>query len=277
MTTTVDLEDVALDVALSGPEDGTPVLLLHGFPQTSRSWAQVSEHLEPHGFRLVAPDQRGYSPGARPADVAAYTLPTLADDVVRLAAELGLDRFHLVGHDWGACVAWYLAAHRPDLVETLTAVSVPHLAAFGWALAEDADQQQMSRYMQLFRTEGKAEHVLLDDDARRLREMFADGPSADDVDAYVALLADGALTPALNWYRTMDRSFCELPAVRVPTTYVWSDADTALGRAGAERCGRYVDADYRFVVVPGVSHWVPDRAPRELADAIAARVLGTAS
>ncbi|MDO9377528.1 MAG: alpha/beta hydrolase [Nocardioidaceae bacterium] len=274
MTRSIDLGDVTLDVTESGPEDGVPVVLLHGFPQTSRSWAGVRRELEPHGFRLVAPDQRGYSPGARPPSVSDYALPELAADVVALAAALGHERIHLVGHDWGACVAWYLAAHHPDLVRSLTAVSVPHLAAFGWALREDADQQRMSQYMQLFRIEGKAEHVLLGDDARRLREMLADGPSDEDVDAYVAVMAGGAMTPALSWYRAMDRSFGELPPVRIPTTFVWSDADTALGRAGAERCGEHVDADYRFVVLPGVSHWVPDVAPRALADAVAARVQG---
>ncbi|ATQ31719.1 alpha/beta hydrolase [Rhodococcus ruber] len=272
-TTRVTLGDLTFDVHTAGPVDGTPVVLLHGFPETARSWESVAPQLAEAGLRVLAPDQRGYSPGARPDGVAAYTVDLLVGDVVGLLDATGLDRAHLVGHDWGAAVAWQVAAHHPDRITTLTAVSVPHPAAYGWALREDADQQARAAYIKLLRQEGKAEHVLLEDDARRLRAMYGDRVSSESIDEYVRVLSEpGALTATLNWYRAMTREFAELAPVRVPTTYVWSTADSALGRAGAERCGEFVDAPYEFVVLDDVSHWVPEEAPDALAKAILARI-----
>ncbi|WP_432793968.1 alpha/beta fold hydrolase [Rhodococcus ruber] len=272
-TTRVTLGDLTFDVHTAGPVDGTPVVLLHGFPETARSWESVAPQLAEAGLRVLAPDQRGYSPGARPDGVAAYTVDLLVGDVVGLLDATGLDRAHLVGHDWGAAVAWQVAAHHPDRITTLTAVSVPHPAAYGWALREDADQQARAAYIKLLRQEGKAEHVLLEDEARRLRAMYGDRVSSESIDEYVRVLSEpGALTATLNWYRAMTREFAELAPVRVPTTYVWSTADSALGRAGAERCGEFVEAPYEFVVLDDVSHWVPEEAPDALAKAILARI-----
>lgn len=278
MTTWGRRESVAISAGIvdfrqAGDDDGVPVVLLHGFPETSLSWGEVARHLAATGLRLIAPDQRGYSPGARPEGVEHYGVATLADDVVELADALGLDTFHLVGHDWGASVAWVVAAKHPHRLRSLTAVSVPHLAAFGQALRSSPDQQRRSAYMQLFRVPGKAEDVLLADGAARLIGMYQSQVPEADVAAYVELLSEpGALTAALNYYRAMTAEMSRLPAVTVPTTYVWSSGDMALGREGAERCGDFVTADYRFVELPDVTHWIPDQAPAALAEAIVERV-----
>lgn len=265
------------DVRETGPVDGRPVLLLHGFPQTSRSWEAVATRLAAAGCRCLVPDQRGYSPGARPAEVSAYGMDAIVGDAVGLLDALGLDRVDVVGHDWGANVGWLLASWHPARVRTLTAVSVPHPRAYGWAMGHDSEQQQKGSYIKLFLLEGQAEEALLADDARRLRRIFAGGslePAA--IEHYVATLsAPGALTAALNWYRAAfggPRSGPELTAVTVPTTYVWSTADVALARSGAEKCGEYVAADYRFVELDGVSHWVPEQAPDALTEAIRDRL-----
>lgn len=270
--TTVEHDGLTFDIGLAGPEDGEPVLLLHGFPQSGRSWTAVAPRLAAAGLRLLAPDQRGYSPGARPDDVAAYAVPTLADDALAVAAALGHHTVHLVGHDWGASVAWHVAAHHPDRVRSLTALSIPHLAAFGRALATDSEQQRRSAYIGLFREPGKAEAVLLADDARRLREMYEGAVPAADVEAYVSLLSEGGLTPALAWYRAMGRDLGELPPVRVPTTFVWGERDLAVAPAAAEACGEHVDADYRFVRLPDEGHWTPDADPGAVARAVLDRV-----
>ncbi len=271
--TTVEIGVGTLDVRVDGPDDGEPVVLLHGFPQTSLSWGGVAPRLAAAGLRVVAPDQRGYSPGARPTGVQHYTGDALADDVAELADELGLSTFHLVGHDWGASNAWVFATRHAARLRSLTTVSVPHLAAFGEALRTSTDQQERSAYIRLFRVEGKAEGVLLTDGAERLVGMYEGRVSADDVAAYVALLAEpGALTAALDYYRAMSAELSHLPAVTVPTTFVWSSGDRALGRQGAERCGDFVDAPYRFVELDGLSHWIPDEAPAALADAVLAQV-----
>ena len=267
--------DLTFDVRTLGPVDGAPVMLLHGFPETSLSWSAVAPLLAEAGYRVIAPDQRGYSPGARPTDVADYAIEHLVDDVLGLADAFDLGEFHLVGHDWGAAVGWAVAAHHGDRLRTLTAVSVPHLASYNAALRDDTDQQERSAYIGLLRIEGKAEEVLAEDDGRRLRSMYGGKVPPTHVDAYVDLLLQpDALTATISWYRAMTAALADLPSVSVPTTYVWSDGDPAIGRASAEGCEAHVTGPFTFIEMPGVSHWIPEEAPGELADAILTRFRG---
>src|SRR3954470_4392114 len=272
----VDVGDLTFDVRADGPEDGRPVLLLHGFPETSLSWAAVTPLLTTAGMRVYAPDQLGYSPGARPAEVGAYSMPNLAQVTADLMTALDTPQAHVVGHDWGANVAWTLGAWHPDRVLSLTAVSVPHPAAYTVAYRTDPEQKERTGYIRLFWQEGKAEEVLLADGARRLRRMLGSedqtGIPADAIEEYVAVLsAPGALTAALNWYRAMGAGAAVDP-VEVPTTFVWSDGDVAIGRTAAEGCGAHVRGDFRFVPLPGVSHWIPEQAPERLATPILDRI-----
>ncbi|GGG01687.1 epoxide hydrolase [Rhodococcoides trifolii] len=268
----IPLGDLTFDVDTHGPDDGTPVVLLHGWPATSASWNGVVDALAPQKLRLIVPNQRGYSPDARPTAVDDYRLDHLVDDVIGLLDFLKIPAITLVGHDWGSVVAWAVAARHPDRVNSLVTVSVPHPGAYGWALAEDEDQRRRGSYMKLLRQPGKAEDVLLEDDCRRLRAMFDGARDPSIVDAYLPVVGtrDG-LTAGLNWYRAMTKDFANLPAVTVPTTFVWSTGDTAIGRAGVERCHEWVDAEYRFVELDG-SHWVPEDSPREVAAAIVHRI-----
>ncbi|HEX7746822.1 MAG TPA: alpha/beta hydrolase [Micromonosporaceae bacterium] len=268
--TQIAARGLTFDVHVGGPANGEPVLLLHGFPQHSGEWAEVVPVLHAAGLRTYALDQRGYSSGARPPAVEDYRMAECVADALAVLDALRVDAAHVVGHDWGAVVAWSAAAQRPERVRTLTAVSVPHPSAMSHAMATDADQRARSSYMALFRQEGKAERVLLADDGAALRRML----SGARVDEYVApMLRPGALTAALNWYRAMSRGDLGAVApVTVPTTYVWSDGDVAVGATAAKACGAHVTGDYVFVPLAGVSHWVPDEAPRTLADAVLGRV-----
>ncbi|MET8123870.1 alpha/beta fold hydrolase [Micromonospora sp. NPDC005291] len=274
----VDARGFTFEVTTGGPADGVPVLLLHGFPQHSGEWDDVVPALHAGGLRTYALDQRGYSPGARPTAVADYRIPELVADVVAVLDALGLDAVHLVGHDWGAIVAWAVAAQHPDRVRTLTGVSVPHPAAMAHALATDGQQKARSSYIALFRKPGKAEKVLLAWNATALRKLLGGVGDASRVDRYANPMREpGALTVALNWYRAMSRAdLAAVGPVAVPTTYVWSDRDVAIGRTAAEACAANVTGDYRFVQLTGVSHWIPDAAPGLLAEAILARAGGTA-
>ena len=273
----VDVGDLTFEVRVDGPEDGRPVLLLHGFPETSLSWAAVTPLLTAAGLRTYAPDQLGYSPGARPDEVAAYSTPGLAQVTADLMTALDVPRADVVGHDWGANVAWALAGWHPDRVRSLTAVSVPHPAAYTVAYRTDPEQKERSGYIRLFWQPGKAEEVLLADDGRRLRRMLSGGEGesgipAEAIEQYVSVLsAPGALTAALNWYRAMS-SGDRVDPVGVPTTYVWSDGDVAIGRTAAEACANYVSGDYRFVELPGITHWIPEQAPDRLAAVILDRI-----
>lgn len=256
------------DALIDGPADGDLVVLLHGFPESMHEWTDVVPVLAAAGFRVVAPNQRGYSAGARPAGVDAYHVTHLAADVLAIADALGVSTFHLVGHDWGALVAWYVAAHHPDRLRTLSIVSVPHPKPFAEARETDPDQQQRSGYIAGFREPG-AEQFFLADDAALLRAVFAE-VRAEIADAHVRVLGDPrAMTAALSYYRAWDDALDELGPVSVPTLFVWSTDDVALGRVAAERTKDFVTAPYRFEILDGLSHWIPEVAP----DAVAALVV----
>ncbi|MBB1031353.1 alpha/beta hydrolase [Dietzia sp. SLG310A2-38A2] len=267
---TVDIPVGTLDVLEwrpGGPERGT-VLALHGFPESPWEWEAVASLLTQQGLRVVAPAQRGYSTGARPDEVGAYAIEHLSADALAVVDHLGLERVHVLGHDWGASVAWWLAAHHPGRVASLTVVSVPHLSAFARALESDADQQARSAYFALFRQEDKAEEVLLEDGARRLRALFDEHVSDELVARHLEVVGTRAgLTGALNWYRAMRRY--DLPDVSVPTTYLWGEDDPAIGRTGAEATAARMTGDYRFVPLSGMGHWLPEQAP----DVVAGEVL----
>ena len=267
----VPVGGLVFDVAEQGAPDGRPILLLHGFPQIHRAYDGLARILAAADapLRLIAPDQRGYSPGARPADPAAYAMPELAGDLLGLLDAAGVEHVDVVGHDWGALVGWYLAGHHPDRVRTLTAVSVPHPAALAAALGRSTEQREMSDYIKLFRDSDKAARVLLEEDARRLRRLYRPLPESAYAPHLAALGRPEALTAALHWYRAArfgDGS--AVPPVEVPVVFVWSTADAAISRDAAERCVEHVAGPYRFVELEGVSHWVPDEAPAALAAAL---------
>lgn len=272
----ISVGELSFDVTVDGPQDGRPVLLLHGFPQTGRSWDAVRERLVRAGNRVIVPDQRGYSPGALPLGVEAYGMRPIVGDAVGILDALGVSTVDVVGHDWGANVAWCMATWHPDRVRSLTAVAVPHPRAFGWAFRNDPDQQQRSSYILLFWKQDKAEKMLLADDAQRLRAMLAGLPT-ESIEHYVSVLTQpGALTAALNWYRAMNGDeVAEMPPVTASTTYVWSTEDMAVGQAAAQKCGEFVDGSYRFVILDGVSHWIPEHAPDQLTAAILDQLAST--
>jgi pimeloyl-ACP methyl ester carboxylesterase len=257
----------AFDGLASGPADGRGVLLLHGFPEAATEWEHQLSELGAAGYRAVAPDQRGYSPDVRPDRVEDYRMTELVGDVLAMADQLGWSRFDLVGHDWGAAVSWAVAAAHPDRLRTLTAVSVPHPEAFRQALQEDEDQQRRSAYIQAFQQPGTAERTLLENGAAALRGAFEHHVPASRVEDYVMRFSEpGALTAALNWYRAakFGGPQSKTNKITVPTLYVWSTEDAALGSTGAFGTEQWVDAPYRFEVLEDVSHWVPEEAAEQL-------------
>jgi len=258
-------DGLVFDVAESGPADGEAVVLLHGFPEAGSSWSNMTPSLAAGGCRVLAPDQRGYSPGARPPAQGDYALDRLVADVLSLADNAGLDRFHLVGHDWGGAVAWALASKHPDRLRTLAVLSTPHPKALGRSLLR-SDQVLRSSYVGLFRLPVVSERLLLAFDGRVLEQgLRRAGLSAAKAREYTARMSEpGALTAALNWYRANTSSLA-IGDVDVPTLYIWSTGDAALGRRAAELTADYVKGPYRFEVLDGVSHWIPEEAPDEAA------------
>jgi pimeloyl-ACP methyl ester carboxylesterase len=260
--------DLVFDALADGPADGPVVLALHGFPESAAEWTHVLPRLATAGYRAVAPNQRGYSPRARPAGVAAYHIDHLVTDVVGMADALGADTVDLVGHDWGALVAWAVADRHADRVRTLTIVSVPHPRAFAAARRDDPDQVARSYYIDGFKADPAAHEPFLADDAALLRAALAEaGP--DIVAEHVRVLADpGALDAALHYYRAWDDDLDSVGPIAVPTLFVWSTDDVALGRVAAEGTVEWVTDRYRFEVLDGLSHWIPEVAPETLSDLV---------
>lgn len=263
--TRIEVGDLEFDAWVAGPESGELVILLHGFPQTAWAFREQIPALTAAGYRVVAPNQRGYSPGARPAGLEAYAWHRLVEDVTGIADATGHRRFHLVGHDWGGAVAWNTARLHPERVTTLTVLSTPHPAALGAAISDpDTDQSERSSYFADLRAEG-TERRLLADGAAPLREILRGAARPEDLEPYLETLGTPeALGAALNWYRALGIPTPNAPRagaiVSVPTLYVWGTEDGAFGRDAAEATAAYVDAPYRFEALEGVGHWIPEAA-----------------
>lgn len=262
----VRLGDLVFPVRTAGGADGEPVVFLHGFPQSSLAWSAYLAPFAAAGFRAVAFDQRGYAATARPAAVEQYTIDLLVGDVLGIADDLGVDRFHLVGHDWGGMVGWALASAHPHRLYSLTSVSTPHPRAFASSLWRSS-QLARSWYVGLFQVPRVPERLFTSGNGALLRRMLRDsGLPEASVEAYAdAMLEPGAMTAALNYYRALrPRRSLAVGRIAVPTLYVWSTDDIALGPVAAGATGGEVDAPYRFVVLDGASHWIPETRVDEL-------------
>jgi pimeloyl-ACP methyl ester carboxylesterase len=250
---------VAVDYDAVG--SGTPVILLHGFPDTRRLWRHQVSALAEDGYRAIAPDMRGYGKSDKPADVASYSLLTVLGDVIAVLDDAGAERAHVVGHDWGAAVSWLLAAIFPDRVLSLTAMSVGHPASFRSAGLE---QYARSWYMLLFQFPGIAERWLSNDDWANFRS-WSGHPDADRIVA--ELEANRSLTPALNWYRanvppeSLLSPPVVLPPIEAPVMGVWSSRDMALCEAQMTRSASHVQGRWRYERVENAGHWLQLEVP----------------
>ena len=243
-------------------------LLLHGWPEFAACWEQTAAILLDQGMSVFAYDQRGYSPGARPDSVDEYTMPHLVADLDEISRAMGLDRFHLVGHDWGGMVAWHYAANHPERLLTSTVVSTPHPIAHAKQVQADPDQYERMEYMRSIQDhpDGVA-RTLLRNDGERLIDLYSGDVPDDMAASYAARLSElGAMGSVLKYYQAADgRARLSSIPVTVPTTFVWGSEDIAFPRATAELTAEYVEGPYRFVPLEGASHWLPESHPGEIA------------
>ena len=256
---------LVFDALVEGPPDGPLVLLLHGFAESFHMWRAQLPVLAAAGYRAVAPSQRGYSAGARPdpADLANYRFELLVADVLAIVAACGhgSGRFHLVGHDWGASIAWGAADRHAERIASLTVLSRPHPNAFNRALLmPDGEQANRSQHHKAF-LEPDAVAIVLADDARWLRERWAkSGVSAAAAKEYLSILGnEPAMEAALAWYRARGAIRAPLGVINVPVLYVWGDADDTVGRAAAAATRDFVSGPYRFEILSGVGHFAADQ------------------
>lgn len=255
---------LSLNVVVEG--EGPPVLLLHGFPDSWRLWRHQIPALVDAGFRVIAPDLHGFGESDRPEEVDAYGVQAVIGDLAEILAALGVERAHVVGHDWGAAVAWVMAALVPQLVDRLVVLSVGHPAGFR---AAPVRQREMSWYMLLFQFRGVAEEALQRDDWRLFRELLR---SDGDIERYIADLSrPGALTASLNWYRAnvppealFTGDLPLLPPVGCPTLGIWSSGDHYLSEELMVGSEAHVEGPWRYERIEGASHWIPLDVPTEL-------------
>jgi pimeloyl-ACP methyl ester carboxylesterase len=257
----VDADGVGIEYEVTG--QGRPVVLLHGFPDSGRLWRHQVPALAEAGFQVIVPDLRGYGRSDKPSAVDAYSLPLLAGDVLAILASRGLDRAHIVGHDWGAALAWVLASLAPDRVDHLVVLSVGNPVTF----RRTQEQREKSWYMLLFQFPGIAERWLSDDNWANFR-TWGHHPDVDQVIA--DLEAVGSLTPGLNWYRanvppeSWTAPPIQLPAVTAPTMGIWSTADFALTETQMTDSAENVAASWRYERLKGPGHWMQLDAPDQV-------------
>jgi pimeloyl-ACP methyl ester carboxylesterase len=258
------LEANGLSFNLIDEGAGPAVLLLHGFPDSSSLWRNQIPALVEAGFRAIAPDLRGFGESDKPHNVDQYSLPLILQDVAAILRALDVERVSLVGHDWGAVVAWLFSAFNPERVERLVAISVGHPSAFAGRTHE---QMEKSWYMLLFQFEGVAEEFIRRNDWRFMRTWAAGG----DVDRYVKDLSrPGALTAGLNWYRaniapqTLLADPLPIPAIASPTLGIWSSDDMALTETQMRDSSAFVSGDWRYERIDRTGHWIPIEAPDRL-------------
>jgi pimeloyl-ACP methyl ester carboxylesterase len=255
----VDSSGVTLDVDVQGT--GRPVVLIHGFPDTKRLWSKNVPALVDAGFQVITYDQRGYGASDKPAEVEAYAIPFLAIDVTAVLDALGIERAHVVGHDWGAAVAWATAAFAPERVDHLVALSVGHPSAFS---NMDMAQREKSWYMLLFQFHPQAEQWLTADGGANLLEWMHH-PDHDAV--FADLQRDQSLTPGLNYYRaniTPDAFIgppLELPPVQSPAMGVWSSGDAHLTERLMIESEKFCASSFRYERIDDVGHFMQWEAP----------------
>jgi pimeloyl-ACP methyl ester carboxylesterase len=269
---------LTFDALVAGEQAAPLVLLLHGFAESMHCWRAQAAALADMGYYAIAPSQRGYSKGARPdaRDASHYHIERLMDDAMAIvaAAGHGAARFHLAGHDWGGSIAWALADRYPERIASLTILSRPHPNAFNRALQmADGDQAQRSRHHTAF-LEPDAADIVLADDAKWLRDrLAANGVPASAIANHLAVLGNKeAMEAALAWYRARGAIRSPLGPARVPTLYIWGDADDTVGRVAAEGTADFVAAPYRFEVLSGVGHFAADQAPERVSALMLAHV-----
>ncbi|UYN95740.1 MAG: alpha/beta hydrolase [Enhydrobacter sp.] len=265
-------------VDVAGPADGPLILLLHGFPESRHSWRAALPVLAGAGYRAVAPDQRGYSAGARPdpADLANYAFDRLVADAIDIAAAAGHDdrRFHLVGHDWGGQVSWGVAAAHALRLASLTVMSRPHPQAFRRALENpDGKQKDRSKHHRAFLAPETGK-LLLADDARRLREgLFGQGVPEAALDAHLSVLGTPeAIEASLAWYRANKGLAADIGQIQVPTLYIWGDVDATVGPEAAYGTKEFIGGSFTMEVLGGVGHFVMDQAAERATDLLLAHL-----
>jgi len=258
--------------------EGEPVMLLHGFPETSHMWVRLMDDLAAAGYHSIAPNQRGYSPGARPEDVSEYRYENLGGDVLAIGKAAGFDRFHLVGHDWGAGAGWLALGIDPSPIQSWTAMSVPHIEGFARAVYDDADEELYRGFLGMLSDPNTAA-TMAGDDCAGLRAAAWTSSSPEEVDDYVSVFRDPkAMQGGINWYLAGDmhkRAFTDdsfpIGPVDTPTLMIRGVNDPYVRQMAFDYAEPYMKGPYRVVNVEA-GHWLIQEAYEQCRDEILAHL-----
>lgn len=272
-TKQIKVQEFEFDYRISGEGNQEYVILLHGFPETSIMWTGLMKHLGSNGYCCIAPDMRGYSKGACPKGVKNYSMDKLIADILAIASALNIDKFHLIGHDWGAAVGWNIVFHHPDRIISWSALSIPHSRAFARAYKTDPEQKKKSKYIGLFLLPFIPEIRIRMNDFKGFRKLWKNS-SPEELENYLSVFRRKAsLTGALNYYRANLKKGQARPIgeIETPTLFIWGNKDLAIGEVAAKGTDKYMKGAYKFIEIKG-GHWLMQTNYKEVEAAISSHL-----
>ena len=269
----INIYKYEFECLVSGMDSDELIILLHGFPESSYVWRKLMPDLSAKGFYCIAPNMRGYSKGARPKGRKHYFIDNLTQDILQIAQNAGKDKFHLIGHDWGAAIGWNLVSENPTKILSWTALSVPHNQSFYEAIMNDPDQKRRSKYIKLFQLPFLPEYKMRKDDFKLFRKLW-NRQSEDEIENYLSIFRQkGALTSILNYYRANYKFIKKSSSAQItgdvhtPTLFIWGRKDIAVGSIAVENGHKYMKSYYKFLELDA-GHWLIQSKYSEVKDAI---------
>ncbi len=265
----VEIKDFTFTCRVGGMEnDKGTIFLLHGFPETSRMWSDFIKVLENEGYRIIAPNQRGYSKGARPSKISDYTIDKLSQDIIDIANEFNINKFHLVGHDWGSAVGWYITSNFSDRIITWSALSVPHLDAFVYSMRNDSVQIKKSEYINYFNKRILPEIYFKIFSYKNLKNIWRKSSESEIISYLEIFKQRRALKSALNWYRANfkdDESI--IGDISTPTLIIYGINDMAIDVKSVDNSEKYLKGRYKIEKLDS-GHWLIQESFEEVSKSI---------
>jgi pimeloyl-ACP methyl ester carboxylesterase len=269
----VKIDNLTFDCLTDGDKENELVVFLHGWPETASMWKKLMSSFSKNGFYCVAPNLRGYSKNACPKGKKHYGLDKLAKDILDISKFLNKPKFHLVGHDWGAAIGWKVVHDHLDRILSWTAISIPHLQAFGRAIVVDTEQRKMSQYIKSFQLPYLPESRIRKDNFKILKKLWRNSDS-NEIDEYLKVFKNPRqMTASLNYYRSNYKLLKSgateqiLGDIHVPTLFIWGNKDIAIGSYSVSESHQYMKNDYEFIELNS-GHWLIQTNYHELKKAI---------
>lgn len=269
----IEANKLTFDCRIAGNPNGELILFLHGFPETNYMWRNLMQHFAELGYYCIAPNMRGCSKDACPEDKVLYGFQHLSSDVLGIFKQLSKDKFHLVGHDWGAAVGWQIAHDKPELIYSFSALSFPHNQAFREAIISDSDQKRRAVYSKIFAWPIFPEMLMTAFNHLILRKVWTNS-AQDEVNDYLSVFKNAkSLSSFLNYYRVHNSIYRpsgpwqQLGEVHTPTLFIWGKKDYFIGKRSVSESRKYMAGYYKYIELD-TNHWLIQTKYDEVKNAI---------